>query len=376
MRAGVFNFSVMPLLLLAATLTLVAFGGEPGLAAFSKDDRVVFLGDSITDGFTHPLLMQQALVEAGLPAPAIINAGIGGDTAEGMLARLDRDVLPHRPTLVALSVGINDILRSVKFGDYQARVTAIADRMQREKIPMLLMTTTVLEGKHAPQDKLLDEYNAFLRSLARERGYRVADINAVMQQARAAGRKDMIEADCVHLTYAGYRVMTRALLDGLGYASVAVPEEIKLDVYPGLITNWRMRVAPHPRKSLDAAEVAMLSPDDKWIRLTLPSATRETDWWPEHERRRGAALSLDRDVGKAERYHGMTTITAEKARNVVFSVGANLDAIWLNGKRIYKVDGWKGWHLGRERVKAELATGANTLVIETGPQFILTMTDE
>ena len=47
--------------------------------------RIVFLGDSITDGHTLPLLLRQAL---GAGAPACINAGVAGDTAAGMRAQL------------------------------------------------------------------------------------------------------------------------------------------------------------------------------------------------------------------------------------------------------------------------------------------------
>src|SRR6266550_5310454 len=69
-------------------------------------ERIVFLGDSITDGDTYPQLVRQALAEAGKNVPICINAGIGGDTAAGMLKRLDRDVFSRKPTLVTLSAGI------------------------------------------------------------------------------------------------------------------------------------------------------------------------------------------------------------------------------------------------------------------------------
>ena len=77
-----------------------------------QEERIVFLGDSITDGHTLPLLVRQA---AGATC---INAGVAGDTAAGMMKRLDRDVLPRRPGRVALSVGINDVLRNVAPTDY------------------------------------------------------------------------------------------------------------------------------------------------------------------------------------------------------------------------------------------------------------------
>ena len=43
----------------------------------------------------------------GIP---VVNAGISGDTTEGGLARLDRDVLAHRPRLVVVELGVNDML--------------------------------------------------------------------------------------------------------------------------------------------------------------------------------------------------------------------------------------------------------------------------
>jgi hypothetical protein len=55
----------------------------------SAPERLVFLGDSITDGHTLPLLVRQSL---GDRAPVCINAGQAGDTAAGMRKRLERDV--------------------------------------------------------------------------------------------------------------------------------------------------------------------------------------------------------------------------------------------------------------------------------------------
>src|SRR5947209_19084336 len=90
-------------------------------------ERIVLVGDSITDGHTYPQLVRQALAEAGKPVPVVINAAVAGDTARGMRRRIERDVLVHRPTLVTLSAGINDVLHQVKPADYEADVEAIAE---------------------------------------------------------------------------------------------------------------------------------------------------------------------------------------------------------------------------------------------------------
>jgi len=341
----------------------------------SREERIVFLGDSITDGFTYPLLLRQALAEAGRTPPVAINAGIAGDTAEGMVARLERDVLPHRPTLVSLSVGINDILRGVTQEDYERRVTAIAARMELARVPMLIMTTTPLGKKHAEADARLAGYNAFLRRLAQKHGYRLAEVNATMRQARDAGQ-EVLEADNVHISFAGYRVMVRALLDALGHTGVPVPAEQKLELLPGVVRKWKLRTVPDKQPELDAATAAGLEPDASWTDYTLPEAEPLPHWWHDQERRRGFAMSLETKVGAARRYQGVAVVEAERIRDVVFLPGASLQTIWLNGRRIYKSEGWRGWHPGRESVVGRLRAGRNVVVIETGPQFFLSITRE
>ena len=69
---------------------------------------VVFLGDSITSG--HRLSADMAFPHRlgrvlGVP---VINAGISGDTTEGGVTRLERDVLAHHPRLVVVELGVND----------------------------------------------------------------------------------------------------------------------------------------------------------------------------------------------------------------------------------------------------------------------------
>jgi len=81
-----------------------------GVAATPSGSTVVFLGDSITHG--HRLAAEVAFphrIGRALGIP-VVNAGISGDTTEGGLARLDRDVLDRRPRLVVVELGVNDVL--------------------------------------------------------------------------------------------------------------------------------------------------------------------------------------------------------------------------------------------------------------------------
>src|SRR5208283_263374 len=67
----------------------------------NENGSVVFLGDSITQGWT-------ALAKV-FPDFKVVNRGIGGDTTRGILYRLNADVLALKPAAVVLLIGINDI---------------------------------------------------------------------------------------------------------------------------------------------------------------------------------------------------------------------------------------------------------------------------
>lgn len=360
-------------LLCAVVLT---FGGEPAKTVEKREEqtRLVFMGDSITDGHTLPLLVRQALLEAKKPVPVVINAGVAGDTARGMRNRLARDVLSRRPTQVLFSAGINDVLHGVKVADYEADVSVVAKALRERKVPLVLLTTTVLGPKHDKADKRLAGFNAGLRRVAKEHGARVAEVNQLMRKERDSGTA-VLEPDQVHLTFAGYRVMVRAVLDALGHKGVAVPKELKVEMMPGVVREWKVKVLDRENALTDDS-VRNLKPDASSKTLPLPQKAALPHWWQDQERRRGFAQSLDALAGKGKAYAGLATVEAAKAGKAFLNTGAQLSAVWLNGKRIFKSEGWTGWHASKERIPIELKKGTNVLVIETGPAFFLSVTEE
>jgi len=67
-----------------------------------KQGSVVFLGDSITQGWGKDF-------KGRFPGMKLANRGIGGDTTRGMLIRLEEDVLALNPSAIVLLLGTNDI---------------------------------------------------------------------------------------------------------------------------------------------------------------------------------------------------------------------------------------------------------------------------
>lgn len=74
--------------------------------------RIVFLGDSLTegkDGASYLRLLAEWVAETPeLRGVELINAGVGGDTVLNLARRVERDVAPHDPDWVVVFAGAND----------------------------------------------------------------------------------------------------------------------------------------------------------------------------------------------------------------------------------------------------------------------------
>src|SRR5947207_1681349 len=104
------------------TLCLVAFAALQARAetfALKDGDRVVFYGDSITEQRLYTTYVEHyVLTHYPDRRVTFINTGWGGDKVSGNdckpcagvggLARIKRDVIDHRPSVVTLLFGMND----------------------------------------------------------------------------------------------------------------------------------------------------------------------------------------------------------------------------------------------------------------------------
>jgi len=196
-----------------------------------------------------------------------------------------------------------------------------------------------------------------------------------MQKARSAGKK-VLEEDQVHPNYEGHRLMAAIVLRALGHPKVPLPRHMRVGVMPGILRNWKIRPTGEKEMPLDEKTVRTLKPDGGWKGLHLPDKTSQSNWWLDQERKRGFAVGLDKKFGRAKSYLGIASLEAKRAHPVFFNTGAQLQTIWLNGKRIYHNQGWTGWHAGKERIKALLKPGPNIIVIETGSDFFLSITPD
>src|SRR2546421_6508264 len=102
--------------ILLSLLCLAAYFASPTSAAESEEnfffrpgDRIVFLGDSITEQYQYSTDIELYLTTR-FPTGnfTFLNAGIGGDTANGGAGRFKNHVLAEKPTAVTINFGMND----------------------------------------------------------------------------------------------------------------------------------------------------------------------------------------------------------------------------------------------------------------------------
>ncbi|MEL7588147.1 MAG: SGNH/GDSL hydrolase family protein [Prolixibacteraceae bacterium] len=120
----------LPFFFLFIGLICVSFGQKKPQGFFKAGSRVCFVGNSITNngGFYHDVFLYHV---TRFPDEQITfyNCGISGDVAEGVLKRMKDDVFIHRPTHIALMLGMNDVQRSL----YGGKTTTDADTLQRRE---------------------------------------------------------------------------------------------------------------------------------------------------------------------------------------------------------------------------------------------------
>jgi acyl-CoA thioesterase-1 len=142
--------------------------GRPSGAVDPSVTTIVFLGDSITHG--HRLPQEAAFPHRLGQALGVraVNAGISGDTTDGGLARIDRDVLAHQPRLVVVELGVNDAFGQRSRDGTVANLRAITRRVRAQGAAVVLLHTSIpgVAG---------DGYRRDLREIAKAEGATVVE---------------------------------------------------------------------------------------------------------------------------------------------------------------------------------------------------------
>lgn len=203
-------------------------------AALSKGDRIVFLGDSITEAGAgeggYVTLVKQTITQK-LPDLGIevIGAGISGNRVPDLEKRLERDVLSKKPTIVVIYIGINDVWhsqqgRGTPKDEFEAGLKRIIEQIEKVGARVLLCTPSVIGEKTDGDNKLdamLDEYCEISRAVAKETGSQRVDLRAAFMSHLGGSNAQqadsgVLTSDGVHLNAAGNQFVADQMLEALG----------------------------------------------------------------------------------------------------------------------------------------------------------------
>lgn len=137
-----------PYLRLLGRLLLVlglASCGGPKVSALGPGSRVLALGDSLTYGTGATPETSYPAALAAMTKWTVVNAGVPGEVAQQGCARLEPLLAEHRPELVLVFLGGNDLLRRGSIQALNAGLAHCADVARSAKVPMVLFAVPRFE---------------------------------------------------------------------------------------------------------------------------------------------------------------------------------------------------------------------------------------
>lgn len=179
---------------------------------------IVALGDSVTQGAAglnellhedvyHAHIKRNLQLRYPQSIFSVINAGVGGETAQGGLQRVDRDVVRHQPDLVLVAFGLNDAGGGGSDGitRYAEDIRSIVNRIRAEcEADIILLTPNMMPTResdavpecykhltpafiHLQNDGILATYARTLCEIGQDSHVAVADIYSAWTQLAASG---------------------------------------------------------------------------------------------------------------------------------------------------------------------------------------------
>jgi acyl-CoA thioesterase I len=180
-------------------LALVSCGEKmPQLAPVGPNDVIVAFGDSLTYGTGARESESYPAILAQLIDRKVVRAGVPGEVTEQGLARLAEVIERHRPALMIVCLGGNDMLRKTADAQIRENLREIIKTIQGQGISVMLIGV--------PRPALITSAAAFYAEVAAEFGipYEGAIVTDVLYQ------RDL-KSDAIHPNARGYRKMAEAI---------------------------------------------------------------------------------------------------------------------------------------------------------------------
>ena len=185
-----------------ALLLLAACDRAPTLPKLSSHDVIVAFGDSLTHGTGASADSAYPAVLATLTGHTVINAGVPGDTTASALLRLPDVLAEHKPRLVLLCLGGNDMLHKQPAAQTENNLRLLVQTIRASGAEVVLIGV--------PEPKLFGGAPDFYAKLAEEMKLPLEQdiFDDVLKDNR-------LKSDPIHANAAGYRRVAERMAEFL-----------------------------------------------------------------------------------------------------------------------------------------------------------------
>lgn len=188
-------------------LNAYAWANSQLKAPAADENRVVFIGNSITENWVH--LRYRFFVDNNY-----VCRGRGGQTSSLILLRFRSDVINLNPKIVVISAGINDIAENTGEYDIDFTMDNIKSMCELAEANGIKVIVTALlpsaghgwKGHIRNVPEKIDELNSRIKAYASDKNYYYLDYNTPMRDENG-GLKTNLTFDALHPNVEGYEVM-------------------------------------------------------------------------------------------------------------------------------------------------------------------------
>jgi lysophospholipase L1-like esterase len=209
----------------------------------ADQDSVVFLGDSITQGWGDNM-------GDSFPGLKVANRGISGDTTRGMLLRLDQDVLALKPKALVMLMGTNDLEEGADAASVAQNIELMLKSIQKHN-PALPVTLCRVFPASASKKRPADQIQAINTAIAKvaKNFSQVTLVDTWTLFADEKGDAKPAEfPDLLHPNQAGYSKWAAAIRPILATQGLIETQADTFTLEPGFValtngkdlTGWRL----------------------------------------------------------------------------------------------------------------------------------------
>lgn len=212
---------LVPLLAaLLATPPAAVRAAEP-IAAFAPNARILFQGDSITDGKrgrsadpNHILGHGYVFIIAARQGAAFpelkldfINRGVSGNTVLDLQRRWQADTLDLKPDVLSILVGVNDHGKGVPLEQFEQVYDKLLTQAKAANPKLKLVLCEPFVKPTGTIDEDIRRRQEIVAGLARKHGAALVSCQPVFDEAARRAPADYWIWDRVHPTYRGHQLL-------------------------------------------------------------------------------------------------------------------------------------------------------------------------